>query len=174
MHRVAARQALVGAGANLGDRAATLRAATERLRGLPGITHVESSALYETEPIGGVDQPPFLNLVLGVETTLAPEQLLQQLLALEQQFGRVRTVRWGPRTLDLDLLAYEGETRTTTALTLPHPRMFERAFVLVPLQELLARSRFERPAWAELRQSIAAAQPVGGVTLRGATLPSNE
>lgn len=167
MNAVAARQAFVGAGANLGNRAATLRAAIERLRRLPGILHVESSALYETEPVGMVDQPPFFNLVLGVETTLTPEQLLPQLLATEQEFGRVRTSRWGPRTLDLDLLAYEGETRTTPGLTLPHPRMFERAFVLVPLQELLARSRFEHPAWAELRTGIAAARPIGGVTRRG-------
>lgn len=150
----APRQAFIGIGSNLGDRAATLRAAVEHLRRTPGIERVEESPVYETDPVGLTDQPKFLNEVLGVETTLAPEALLQAMQEIEGAFGRVRVVRWGPRTLDLDLLAYEGETRATDALTLPHPRMFERTFVTVPLGDLLAREPFRRPAWDDLRAKI--------------------
>ncbi|QYM78512.1 2-amino-4-hydroxy-6-hydroxymethyldihydropteridine diphosphokinase [Horticoccus luteus] len=156
-------QALIGAGANLGDRAATLAAALERLRAAPGIAVLAASSIYETAPVGPVDQPNFLNLVAGVETTLTPEALLALLLDVEHAFGRVRSERWGPRTLDLDLLAFEGQTRRTADLQLPHPRMLERSFVLVPLAELLARPRFQRPAWDALRASAAACPPDPGV-----------
>jgi 2-amino-4-hydroxy-6-hydroxymethyldihydropteridine diphosphokinase len=147
-------QALVGVGANLGDRAATLRAAVERLHEAKGVLQVEPSAVYETEPIGVTDQPPFLNQVVGVETTLSPEELLARLQQIEAAFGRERTVRWGPRTLDLDLLAYEGETRTTQELTLPHPGLFEREFVTVPLREVLETERFRGSAWDALREKL--------------------
>lgn len=149
-----ARQAFIGMGANLGDRAVTLRAAVDRLRTTPGIEHVEESPVYETDPVGVTDQPKFLNQVVGVETTLSPEALLHVLQDIEQAFGRVRTVRWGPRTLDLDLLAYEGETRATETLMLPHPRMFERAFVTIPLRDVLGRAQFHRPGWDALRAKI--------------------
>lgn len=152
----APRQAFVGAGANLGDRAGALGGAMNRLRATPGIGWVEVSALYETEPIGVTDQPRFLNLVAGLETTLGPEELLSVLQRIEHDYGRVRTQRWGPRTLDLDLLAYENETRATAELQLPHPRLFERGFVLVPLCELLQRPRFRRPGWDEWRARVAA------------------
>ncbi len=148
------RQAFVGAGSNLGDRAAVLQAASERLRVEPGICFLESSAVRETAPVGVVDQPMFLNLVLGIETTLGPEELLAALLAIEQEFGRVRRERWGPRTLDLDLLAFEGETRSTASLQLPHPRLEEREFVTVPLRELLGRPRFRRRCWDALRRRL--------------------
>ncbi len=156
-----ARQAFVGAGANLGDRAATLRSAVARLRAWPGVAFVAESGLFETEPVGVVDQPMFLNLAVGLETTLTPEELLTALLAIEQEFGRVRTQRWGPRTLDLDLLAFEGETRASEALQLPHPRMFERSFVLAPLREVVALPRFQRPVWAELRRRVDAKRDEG-------------
>ncbi len=133
------RQAFVGAGANLGDRLATLDAALQQLRQTDGIATVVSSTVFETEPVGLTEQPLFLNLVAALETRLSPEELLTVLQRIEQAFGRERTLRWGPRTLDLDLLAFEGETRATTALQLPHPRMFERAFVLAPLCDLLER-----------------------------------
>lgn len=147
------RQALIGVGANLGDRRAALTTAAERLRAWSGINALAVSSLYETEPVGYVDQPQFLNAVIGVETTLTPEELLVALQTVEREFGRVRDVRWGPRTLDLDLLAYEGETRAGPALTLPHPRMMERAFVRVPLRELLETERF-RERWPDLRTEI--------------------
>lgn len=148
------RQAFVGAGANLGDREKTLQSAAERLRRTAGIRYVESSSLYETDPVGGVDQPAFLNVVVGIETELTPESLLRELLAIELEFGRVRTVRWGPRTLDLDLLAFEGEVRDTATLTLPHPRLFERDFVKVPLRELLGRKRLAGAMWNDLRTRL--------------------
>lgn len=140
------RQAFVGAGANLGDRLSTLDAALARLRETEGITSVMSSTVFETDPIGVTDQPLFLNLVAGIETHLSPEELLAVLQSIEQAFGRVRTQRWGPRTLDLDLLAFEGETRATPMLQLPHPRMLERSFVLVPLLDLLERPAFRARA----------------------------
>ena len=148
------RQALIGAGANLGDRRTTLENALARLRTIVGVTTVERSSFYETDPVGYLDQPKFLNLAAGVETTLTPEALMAALLAIEQEFGRVRTMRWGPRTLDLDLLAFEGEIRSDPALTLPHPRILERAFVTVPLRELLAGENFRSPRWERLRAQL--------------------
>jgi 2-amino-4-hydroxy-6-hydroxymethyldihydropteridine diphosphokinase len=165
--RASARQAFIGVGANLGDRWATIRGALAALAGEPGIAAVEASAVYETEPVGVRDQPEFLNLVAGVETTLTPEQLLAVLHKLEKAAGRCRDreVRWGPRTLDLDLLLYEDERRAGPDLILPHPRMWERAFVMVPLRELLMRAaRFDRPVWAVARRRLAATPDSAGVT----------
>ncbi|MBI3885136.1 MAG: 2-amino-4-hydroxy-6-hydroxymethyldihydropteridine diphosphokinase [Opitutae bacterium] len=156
-------QAFVGLGANLGDRWATLQTALELLRQTPGLPAVESSPVYESDPVGVLDQPLFLNLVAGVETTLAPEALLRRLGEIEHHLGRQRTVRWGPRTLDLDLLLFAGETRASPDLELPHPRMFGRAFVTEPLRELLRRPRFQQPAWAELRARLAALPPGAGL-----------
>jgi 2-amino-4-hydroxy-6-hydroxymethyldihydropteridine diphosphokinase len=157
----APRQAFVGAGSNLGDRSATLAGALRQLQGWPGITYVESSSIRETAPVGVVDQPNFLNAVLGLETTLSPEALLAALQEIERAFGRVRTRRWGPRTLDLDLLAYEHECRDTPELVLPHPRIWEREFVTTPLRELLGRPRFRSPRWPELhaRLRLATSEP---------------
>lgn len=151
-----ARQAFVGVGANLGDRWATIRAALEQLRRTPGVLAVELSPVFESEPVGIVDQPQFLNLVVGLETTLTPEVLLRRLLEIERSLGRERLVRWGPRTIDLDLLAYEGETRATPELELPHPRLWERTFVVEPLRALLALPRFAAPRWTELRAHLPA------------------
>jgi 2-amino-4-hydroxy-6-hydroxymethyldihydropteridine diphosphokinase len=159
------RQAFIGAGANLGDRAATLAGAVTRLKTLSGIAGVESSSVYETWPVGVIEQPMFLNLVLGVETTLTPEELLHALLEIERGFGRVRAERWGPRTLDLDLLVFEGETRDTAELQLPHARMFERSFVTVPLRELMERPRFGDSRWTALRERLGAAEIEGGIAL---------
>ncbi|MDD2764059.1 MAG: 2-amino-4-hydroxy-6-hydroxymethyldihydropteridine diphosphokinase [Opitutaceae bacterium] len=162
-----ARQAFIGVGANLGDRWATIRGALAALARASGIESVEASAVYETAPVGVVDQPKFLNLVAGIETTLAPEVLIAGLHQLEKNAGRCRELeqRWGPRPLDLDLLLYEGETRPGPELALPHPRMWERAFVLVPLRELIERSaRFQRPAWTEVRARLAAIQATADVT----------
>lgn len=156
--KVATRQAFLGVGSNLGDRWATICGALAALARAPGITALEASAVYETAPVGVADQPPFLNLVAGVETTLTPEALLAVLHEQEKAAGRRRDqeVRWGPRTLDLDLLLFEGETRAGPGLTLPHPRMWERAFVTVPLRELLSRvGRFQRPKWAAVRARLA-------------------
>lgn len=153
------RQAFVGAGANLGERLGTLRLAVERLRASRDVAAVEASPIYETDPVGMTDQPRFLNLALGLETTLEPEILLSVLLDLETRLGRMRTQRWGPRTLDLDLLAFEDETRATAFLQLPHPRFLEREFVTVPLRALVGRPRFMRPCWDGLRRQLAALPP---------------
>ena len=126
--------AFVGLGANLGDRAATLRWALERLDSVGKVTAV--SPIYETEPIDYLDQPPFLNAVAKVTTRLRPGSVLASLLAIELDGGRKRVIRHGPRTLDLDLLLYDDLVLDTPDLTLPHPRMQQRAFVLVPLADL--------------------------------------
>lgn len=162
---VPTRQALIGAGANLGDRCLTLRTAMAKLRRQTGIVSVTASPVFETDPVGGPDQPAFLNLVLGVATTLSPEALLALLQTLETEAGRVRTIRWGPRTLDLDLLAFEGETRSTEPLTLPHPRLMERSFVTEPLRALFAQSPVIGSAWTELRDTLAAL-PAAGTEVR--------
>jgi len=137
----------VALGANLGDREASLREALRRMAAVPGLVVLRASHMYETDPIGYVDQPTFLNMAAAVGTNLSPDELLRKLLAIEQAMGRVRDIRWGPRTIDLDLLLYEGVQMQTEPLTLPHPRMAERAFVLVPLRDVWP----EAPAfpWAE-------------------------
>ncbi len=128
-------RAYLGLGANLGDAAGTLRAAAVALG--PRVGAVEAgSRIYRTRPVGLADQPDFRNAVARIRTRLSPEALLEELLAVEAEFGRVRGVRFGPRTLDLDLIWYEGEDREDDRLTLPHPRAHEREFVLRPLAEL--------------------------------------
>ena len=129
------KRAYVGFGANLGDPAATLRAAAAELGRRAG-TLAAGSHIYRSRPVGLTDQPDFLNAIARLETALGAERLLAELLAVEAAFGRVRDVRFGPRTLDLDLIWYEGERRDDPRLTLPHPRAHEREFVLRPLQEL--------------------------------------
>jgi 2-amino-4-hydroxy-6-hydroxymethyldihydropteridine diphosphokinase len=129
--------AYVALGANLGDRLATLREAVRRL-GIVGQV-VTVSSLYETDPVGYLDQTPFLNAVVRLETSLPAEDLLSSLLAIERDMGRTRQFRNAPRTLDLDLLLMNGAVIDTPGLTLPHPRMHERAFVLVPLAEIAPR-----------------------------------
>jgi len=123
-------RAFIGLGSNLGDRQATLEAALRRLAPL------RVSRLVETEPWGRTDQPRFLNAVAELETGLEPEPLLDRLLEIEREFGRVRARRWGPRTLDLDLLLYGDRTIRTPRLAVPHPRLAERRFVLEALAEL--------------------------------------
>jgi len=129
------KRAYVGFGANLGDPAATLRAAALALGERAGAI-TAGSRIYRSTPVGLVDQPDFRNAVAVVQTALSAERLLAELNAIEAEFGRVREVRFGPRTLDLDLIWYEGEEREDAHLTLPHPRAHEREFVLRPLAEL--------------------------------------
>jgi len=130
-------RAYVGLGANLGDRERMLRAAVDALAAEEGIEVVSVSTLRETEPVGVGEQPRFLNGAAELETTLTARELLDRLLALEQRFGRVRIPgEHGPRTLDLDLLLYGGEVIDEPGLTVPHPRLHERRFVLEPLAEL--------------------------------------
>lgn len=121
-------------GSNLGDRRANLRAALEALP--PAARLRAASPVYETPPWGIADQPPFLNMAAEAETSLAPEALLAHLKDAERRLGRLPAPRWGPRLIDLDLLFYGDLVCETPALTIPHPRLHERAFVLVPLADL--------------------------------------
>ena len=130
------RTAYLGLGGNLGDRQRHLSAAVLALNSEPGVRVERISSVYETAPVGVVDQPDFYNLVVEVATTLTARELLQRCFAIEKELGRVRAERWGPRTIDLDVLWYEGVALQEADLTLPHPRMIERAFVLVPLAEI--------------------------------------
>ncbi|MBS1188434.1 MAG: 7,8-Dihydro-6-hydroxymethylpterin-pyrophosphokinase [Rhodocyclaceae bacterium] len=130
------KSAYIALGANLGDPAATVRAALEALAGLEGVRLVQASSLYRTAPVGLAGQPDFINAVAHIETSQAPQELLETLLGLENCFGRVRLERNGPRTLDLDLLLYEDLVLDSPALILPHPRLHLRAFVLAPLAEI--------------------------------------
>ncbi len=128
--------AYLGLGSNLGDRARYLSEAIRLLRRLAGIRVTAVSQVYDTTPVGVVGQPNYLNLVAGIETELPAAQLLTACQGIEQALGRTRDVRWGPRTLDIDILCYGDLVSTNAALTLPHPRLAERAFVLVPLATL--------------------------------------
>jgi 2-amino-4-hydroxy-6-hydroxymethyldihydropteridine diphosphokinase len=129
-------RAFVGLGSNLGEREAMIRAALEELSRLPETTLERASSLYDTEPVGETEQPNFLNAVAQLETGLSARQLLWNLLLIERRLGRVRTRRWGPRSIDLDLLLYGGEVLDEPGLQVPHPELLRRSFVLVPLVEL--------------------------------------
>jgi 2-amino-4-hydroxy-6-hydroxymethyldihydropteridine diphosphokinase len=140
-------RALLGLGANLGDPVATLNEAKARLSELGEVT--AASSLYRTPPWGVTEQPPFVNAALALETALDPDALLAALKALERTLGRVASERWGPRAIDVDILDYDGVRRNDPALTIPHARLFERAFALVPLAEI-------EPAFAAARDALPA------------------
>lgn len=123
-------------GSNMGDRLRNLTLGLQGIAALPGTSLCAVSSLYETEPLGLKEQPMFLNLVCKVTTSLPPRELLRLLQAIEDRLGRQRTQRWGPRTLDIDIVLYDRLTYSDADLTIPHPRYAERRFVLVPLAEL--------------------------------------
>ncbi len=143
-HRV-----LVAFGANLGDRERTVRQGLDAVAEAPGVRLVAISPLYASDPVGLTDQPEFINGVAAFDTALEPELLLLLLQHVEREYGRVRTVENGPRTLDLDILFYDGESPHASAtLTLPHPRWRERPFVTAPLTEVLTRCGWaDDPMW---------------------------
>ena len=126
----------IGLGSNLGEREAQIRLALDDLARLPVSRLVRASSLYDSEPLGEVDQPNFLNAVAEFETELSARQLLWNLLLIERRLGRTRTRRWGPRTIDLDLLLYGQLVVEESDLKVPHPELTRRSFVLVPLVEL--------------------------------------
>lgn len=129
--------AYIGLGSNMGDREALLAEAVRLLDEHPHICVDACSSVYETAPVGYLEQPAFLNMALRVKTVLPPMELLGYMLETELVLERKRIVRWGPRTIDLDLLLYGSLMLDTPDLMLPHPRMLERAFVLIPLQQVL-------------------------------------
>ncbi len=141
-------RANIGLGANLGDPIATMRAAAHRLEAHGRVVAV--SSLYRTPAWGVTDQPPFVNAALTLETALEPLPLLAVLKGLEAELGRVTTIRWGPRAIDLDILTFGDRRFSEAGLTIPHPSMRERAFVLVPLAEI-------DTAFAPLRDALPAA-----------------
>ena len=132
--RVEDSTAYIGLGSNLHDRLAILNQAVAHLVTLGSVTAI--SSVYETDPVGFVEQPPFLNAVVCLQTTLAPVDLLANLLRIEQEMGRVRTFPNAPRVIDLDLLMMGDTVIQTTTLSVPHPRLQERSFVLVPLADI--------------------------------------
>ncbi|MBU4611033.1 2-amino-4-hydroxy-6-hydroxymethyldihydropteridine diphosphokinase [Achromobacter sp. GG226] len=143
----------IGIGGNLGDALATVRAAIAELRSAPGLSAVTSAALYRSAPVEA-SGPDFINTVVRASTTLAPLALLDLLQAIEARHGRERPYRNAPRTLDLDLLLYGDIKLDTPRLTLPHPRMTERAFVLAPLAELAPALRVPAGTVSELLAAL--------------------
>ena len=129
-------KAFVGLGSNLGDREAQIRVALDELARLPGTRVARASSLYDSEPVGEVEQPNFLNAVAQLDTELTARQLLWNLLLVERRLGRVRSARWGPRTIDLDLLLYGDLVVEEPDFQVPHPELTRRSFVLVPLVEI--------------------------------------
>lgn len=134
------KEAYIGLGSNLGQRETYLLEAVRELNSHPEVEVVRTSDIYETEPVGYSDQGPFLNMAVVVRTRLSPHELHALMKRIEDRLGRVRTIRNGPRTVDLDLLLVDDFAIDTPELTIPHPRMWERAFVLIPLHDV-ARSR---------------------------------
>ena len=126
------KEVVLALGSNLGARMGILQGAVHAIAAIPGVTLTAVSPVYETAPVGGPAQPDYLNAVLLARTTLAPRDLLARLHEIEADFDRAREVRWGPRTLDLDIITAEGVISDDPELTLPHPRAHERAFVLAP------------------------------------------
>ena len=147
-------RAYLGLGSNLGDRAAHLQLAVDELATTTGVRVVAVSKVYETSPVGGPAQDDYLNAVVAIETDLNAHQLLAVAQHLEQRAARVRTVRWGPRTLDVDVLLVGDEHVTEPDLEVPHPRLYERGFVLAPLRDV-APDRVDQPAggWEGVRDS---------------------
>lgn len=130
------RKAFISIGSNIGDRLNHLKEAVRALHSHEGISVLSVSSIYETEPVGYADQADFLNLATGIETELSAHELLAVCQEIEQELGRVRDVRWGPRTVDLDILLYNNDNIEDEDLVVPHPRMHVRAFVLIPLLEI--------------------------------------
>lgn len=152
--------ALISLGSNLGDRKTTLDAAVESLRTTAGIEEVMVSSYRETAPVGGPpDQPQFLNAAARLKTSLTPRQLLVEMQRIEKELGRVRTVHWGPRTMDLDLLLYDDVVSDEPDLIVPHPLLAERGFVLEPGAEVagdLVHPKLQRTI-EQLREQLASA-----------------
>lgn len=130
------KKAYLGLGSNLGDRLANIKKSLALLLNTPDIDLIACSPIYETAPVGGPEQDYFLNACISINTGLSPTVLLEKMLAIEKSLKRIRRERWGPRTVDLDLLLYESITMNTPLLELPHPRLAERDFVLVPLADI--------------------------------------
>jgi 2-amino-4-hydroxy-6-hydroxymethyldihydropteridine diphosphokinase len=165
------KRAVIALGGNLGNRLETIQGAVDALEDTPGVRVKAVSPVYETQP-WGVDadsQPRYLNAVVLVKTTLPPDSLLERGHAIEEAFARVRDERWGPRTLDVDIVAYQGVVSDDPHLVLPHPRAHERAFVLVPWHDIDPEAEVPgRGAVAELLAAVGhtGVEPRGDLELR--------
>jgi 2-amino-4-hydroxy-6-hydroxymethyldihydropteridine diphosphokinase len=146
-------RAYLALGSNLGDRLAHLQFAVDELAATDGVDVVAISRVYETSPVGGPAQDPFLNAVAATETGLEPYALLALAQRIEQDAHRVRGERWGPRTLDVDVLVYDDLRLDDPLLTIPHPRMWERGFVLAPLRDVAPTLVGAREAWEGVREA---------------------
>jgi 2-amino-4-hydroxy-6-hydroxymethyldihydropteridine diphosphokinase len=155
------RTAYLGLGSNVGDRLATLQRAVDGLHATEGLAILRSSRIYETEPVGGPPQPRYLNAVLEARTSLGARELLDACRRVERSLGRERLVRWGPRTIDIDILTYGEERIDDPDLVIPHPRMHQRAFVLAPLLELDADPPL--PAGVRLASSRLGPEQLSGI-----------
>lgn len=160
--------AAIALGSNLGDRRAILEAAVQRLSTLPEVVLTARSHWYQTQAVGP-PQPDYFNGCVLLKTTLSPPRLLATLLAVEQEFGRERRERWGPRLLDLDLLLFADLVLTTPTLTIPHPRMRERAFVLVPLAEIAGQ--WQEPVTGKTIAELVQQVDCSGVTGLAQAMP---
>lgn len=142
----------LGLGSNVGDRVNYLQSAIELL-GLAGIVIQQESELYETSPVGGVEQASFLNMVVKAATDLTPPALLDVIHQIEQQLDRTREIHWGPRTLDIDILYFAEQTIATETLVIPHPEIFNRLFVMVPLLDVCGAAFYQN---AQIKERVAA------------------
>ncbi len=150
--------AFIGMGSNLGDRRDYLLRAVEELHRQPDVAVLRCSSIYETAPVGLTEQPDYLNMVIAVRADLPAVELLQLLLKIERSMGRVRDVRWGPRTIDLDLLLFGRTALQTEELELPHPRIGERAFVLIPLLEIMQEDESIVPTASDWHHALEAVE----------------
>ncbi|MCF6139654.1 2-amino-4-hydroxy-6-hydroxymethyldihydropteridine diphosphokinase [Pseudalkalibacillus berkeleyi] len=132
----------IALGSNIGDRSHYMKSAIKEIEQLNDTQFVKASSIYETDPVGYTDQDAFLNMVIRVQTQLTPQNLLSALLDIEKKLNRTREVHWGPRTIDLDILLYNQENIQSEDLKIPHPRMLERGFVMIPLYELQPNLKF--------------------------------
>ncbi len=162
------RRAVLAVGSNLGDRMGTLQACVTAIGRLPDTDVLAISPVYETDPVGGPAQPDYLNAVLIVRTGLRARELLEAAHRIEADLGRVRGERFGPRTLDIDIVSYAGEISEDPELTLPHPRAHERAFVLAPWFDIDVEA--ELPGRGPVRQLLAGLDASGVRRVPGAAL----
>lgn len=162
------RRTVIAMGSNLGDRMDYLQGGLDGLFDTPRISFLAVSPVYETAPVGGPEQPDYLNAVVIAETSMPAQAVLERCLSLEDAFGRARDERWGPRTLDLDLIVYGDEVSNGPGLTLPHPRAHERAFVLAPWHD--ADPQAQLPGRGPVADLLAALGTAGVARVEGAVL----
>ncbi|HVM13012.1 MAG TPA: 2-amino-4-hydroxy-6-hydroxymethyldihydropteridine diphosphokinase [Egibacteraceae bacterium] len=157
--------AFLGLGSNVGERLTHLQRAVDRLQADERTTVQAVSSVYQTDPVGGPEQGPYLNIAVRVATRRSPARLLRLCQEIEAALGRERRERWGPRTIDVDILLYGPRTVATRSLQIPHPRLTERAFAMVPLIEVAPGQSF--PDGTALTAALARLAPIEGVTMVG-------